>query len=196
MVRDVAGARSLAEEAVHLATEWGLSVHRIVATIFRAWCDVQDGCVDHGLATLHSALGEYAECGERVSTSTYGAILAEAHLASGDVIGANQVPGAAFSFVAETGERSFEHELHRLRGECLVARAEDRGQKARAAESFERAIAISAEQKALLFELRAATSLLRLRGQPVRERVVRLVDRFAAEDDCADLQAARELLAR
>ena len=78
----------------------------------------------------------------------------------------------------------------------MLAGAENRGQTAQAAECFERAIAIAAEQQALLFELRAATSLFRVRGTAVRERVVHLVDRFAAGDECPDLHAARALLAR
>jgi hypothetical protein len=58
---------------------------------------------------------------------------------------------------------------------------------------FERALAIAADRKALLFELRAATSLYRLR-KSARERLANVVDRFAVEEDCADLRAARALL--
>ena len=54
-------------------------------------------------------------------------------------------------------------------------------------------IAIAAERKALLFELRAAMSLLRMRGTAARERVARLVERFDAENDCADARVARSL---
>jgi hypothetical protein len=101
---------------------------------------------------------------------------------------------AAFAFVEETGERIAEHELHRLRGKCLVVGATTRGQNERAAGQFERRIAIPAERKALLFELRAAMSLLRMRGNAARERVARLVERFDAENDCAAARVARSLL--
>jgi adenylate cyclase len=196
LIGDVAGARSFADDAVRLATEWDLPIYRILATIYRAWCDVHEGRAEQGLAALRGAFAEYAVCGQRQGTSAYAALLAEAHLANDDVIGASQALDAAFAFMAETGDRSCAHELHRLRGECLLARAENRSQKAQAAECFERAIAIAAEQQALLFELRAATGLFRLRGTVVRERVVRLVDRFPAEDECPDLRAARAVLAR
>jgi hypothetical protein len=46
----------------------------------------------------------------------------------------------------------------------------------------------------VLFELRAATSLLRLGGKAVRERVTRLVARFDAANDCADARIARAVL--
>jgi hypothetical protein len=105
-----------------------------------------------------------------------------------------EVLDAALAFAAETGERAYEHELYRLKGESMRANVATRGWKAQATEYFERAIAIAADRKALLYELRATTSLCRVGGQPARERLARLVDRFAAEDDCADLHAARALL--
>ena len=46
----------------------------------------------------------------------------------------------------------------------------------------------------MLFELRATTSLCRLDGKSARARLAHLVDRFGAENDCADLRAARVLL--
>ncbi|MBY0274551.1 hypothetical protein K2Z84_04350, partial [Candidatus Binatia bacterium] len=53
---------------------------------------------------------------------------------------------------------------------------------------------IAAERGALLFELRAATSLLGLGVETARERVSRLVARFDAANDCADVRDARRLL--
>jgi hypothetical protein len=93
-------------------------------------------------------------------------LLVEAHLAGGDAAGASDALDAAFAFAAETGERIFEHELYRLKGECLLVSAATRGRKATAIECFERAIAIAADRKALLFELRAVTS------QPERENLL------------------------
>ena len=193
LLRDVTGARSLAEETLHFATEYGFSVFRLTATIVRGWCDVEEGRVDDGLAALRGAFQEYGASGQRISTTSFSALLASANLAGGDVAGANQVLDAAFSFAAETGERINEPELYRLQGECLLAGAATRGQKAAATECFERALALATDRKALLFELRAATSLCRVR-KSARERLARLVDRFAAEDDCADLRAASALL--
>ena len=80
-----------------------------------------------------------------------------------------------------------------VKGECLLAGAATRGRTADATACFERALAIAAERKSLLFELRAATSLCRVRKSG-RERLTRLVDRFDADSDCADLRTARLLL--
>lgn len=94
----------------------------------------------------------------------------------------------------ETGERIAVHELHRLRGEFLLVDVATPNATARTAEHLEWAIAIAAERKAVLFELRAATSPLRIRRSAARERVARLLERFDTVNDCADARTARSLL--
>jgi predicted ATPase len=190
----VTGARALAEETIHLATEYGFAVFRIAATIVRGWCDVEDGRVEDGFATLRDAFDKYAATGQRTSTTFFSVLLAGAHLARGDVAGATEVADVALTFAAETGERLYEHELYRLKGECLLSGAATHARKAEATECFERALAIAAAQKASLFELRAATSLWRVGRKSAHERLARLVDRFDVESDCADLRAARALI--
>jgi hypothetical protein len=128
-------------------------------------------------------------------------ILARAHLVAGDAAGAQQAIAAALAFGAETGERVYEPEFHRLHGECLlvsppvsVAGRRKGPRPIAAIAHFERALAIAVERKGLLLELRTATSLCRVQRSAC-ERLSRLVDRFGAADDCKDLRAAREVLA-
>jgi predicted ATPase len=192
-LRDVAGTRALADEAMRVATEWGFSVLCAAATIFRSWCTIQEGRVDEGLAALRAAFDDYARSGQRISTTSYGAQLAEVYLAAGDVGGAPAALDRALVFVAETGERLYEHELHRLKGECALASAHA-GRKVEAARHFERAIAIAAASTALLYELRATASLCRIGGRRARDRLPLLLARFGPDDEGADVRAARALL--
>jgi len=192
---DVARTRTLAAEALRLASECGFSMPRIKSAMLLGWCVVEEGRPEEGRAAVRAAFMELAASRERTSTTTWHALLARAHLACGDAANAHEVLDAAFAFMAKTGERIFEHELHRLRGDCLLVGATTRGEKARAAEHYARAIAIAVASKSPLFELRAASSLLRLRGKPARDRVVRLLERFDAANDCADARVARALLA-
>jgi len=195
ILHDVERTRSLAAEAARLASECGFAALWTIAAMNLGWCDVEAGRLEDGRAKVQAGFLEYTSSGQRISTTSYSLLLVDAHLACGDAAAAHQTVDAAFEFIAETGERIYEPELHRLRGECLLVGAATRGQRERAAEHLERAIAIAAERKAALFELRAATSLLRLRGDtPARERVARLVERFDAENDCADARNARALL--
>lgn len=194
LLRDVARTRGAAEEGLRLASENGFSSVQIRAAMLRGWCDVVEGRAAEGRAAVLTGYAALVASGERTSTTTSQVILVEVHLACGDVASANEVLDAAFAFVAETGERILEHELHRLRGECLLADTTLADGRVRAAEQFERARAIAAERKALLFELRAATSLLRLGDRTARAQVARLVERFDAANDCADARDARRLL--
>jgi DNA-binding winged helix-turn-helix (wHTH) protein/tetratricopeptide (TPR) repeat protein len=194
LLGDIADAQSLAAETIQFAAEYGFSVFRIEATMVRGWCDVEEGRIHEGLAALRDAFGQYSASGQRISTTSFSCLLARAHLAAKDPAGAMRVIDAALAFATETGERLYEHELQRLKGECLLAAGTARRRKAAATEHFERAIAIAAERKALLFELRAATSLCRLTPNGARRHLVRLAGRFGPEDDCADLRAARALL--
>jgi adenylate cyclase len=191
ILRDVTRARSLAEETLRLASEYGFSVFRISATMVRGWCDVEDGRVAKGLAALRGAFQEYGTSGQRISTTSFSILLAGAHLASGDGAAATKVLHDALGFASETGERVNEPELHRLQGECLLQRDATGGHQADARACFERALAIAANRRCLLFELRAAHSLYRIGGTPDRDRLARLVDRFGPEEDSADLRAAR-----
>jgi DNA-binding winged helix-turn-helix (wHTH) protein len=193
-LRDTPAARRLAEETLRLASERGFSVPRIYALMLLGGCDVGDGRVEEGRASVRAGFADFLASGERTSTTNWQALLVRCHLACGDVASANEILDAAFAFVAETGERLLEHELHRLRGECLLAGGATRDEKTRAAAEFERAIAIAAERKASLFELRAAASLFRVRGKSARDRLVRVVARFDGENDCADAHIARALL--
>ena len=95
----------------------------------------------------------------------------------------------------ETGERSFEAELHRLRGELLRASGRER----EAQDDFLRARAVAREQGALLFELRATVGLGRLlrdtgRPEAARRLLARVLGRFEADVDSVDLSEARALL--
>ena len=192
-LRDVAGTRALADEAIRTAAEWGFSVLRAEATMLQSWCAVQEGHVEEGLAALRAAFDEYASTRQRIGTTSYSTLLAEAYLAAGDVGAATAVLDRALHLVVQTGERLSEPELHRLKGECALASVHASG-KAEAARHFERAITLAANATALLYELRATASLCRIGGRRARDRLSLLLARFGPDDDCADVRAARALL--
>jgi predicted ATPase len=66
----------------------------------------------------------------------------------------------ALDFAERTNERHFEAELHRMKGEWLLAHRQS--EPAEAELCFERALAVAQKQNARTFQLRAATSLARL----------------------------------
>ena len=85
LMLDVATTRSLAEEGVGIARDLGFSVVADTATIYRAWCDVQDGRIDEGVDALGAAFDAYVASGQRIGTSSYSLPVLEGYLAAGDV---------------------------------------------------------------------------------------------------------------
>ena len=99
--------------------------------------------------------------------------------------------------VERTGERWFEAELYRLKGGVMLSLPEDDGREAEGC--FRRALDIARHQQAKSWELRAATSLARLRrdqGRRVeaRELLAPVYGWFTEGFDTADLKDAKALL--
>ena len=97
--------------------------------------------------------------------------------------------------VENTGERLFEAELYRLRGELLLMFDEKDG----AEMALEQALAIARRQHARMWELRAAVSLARLRRDQgryaeARDIVAPIYGWFTEGFDTPDLTDARALL--
>jgi len=189
-LRDVNAARTLAEETATLAAEYGLTVFGLSSTVVRIWCDIRDGRDPADLAVMRAAASDYAASGQ--GATFFSTLLADAMIACGQVGSASELVDDALAVGARTGQCWYEHELHRLRGECALADASRHG-RVEAARHFERALGIAAERGARLFELRAATSLCRVE-KSARDRLARLVGSFDADDDCADLRAAHAIL--
>jgi len=135
----------------------------------------------------------------------YLAFLAEAHLRCGQVEAGVRVIDEALRLTATHFDRFWEPELHRLRGELLLAHAgpppltPDRG-AADVAACFQRALDIARQQGAKALELRAAMSLSQWwqtqgKADAARALLTEMYGWFTEGFDTADLQAARTLLA-
>ncbi len=103
----------------------------------------------------------------------------------------------SFPFIERTGQRSYEAEVHRLKGELLLA--QDASNAAQAEQSFRTAIEISRRQNAKSWELRATTSLARLlekqgKRDEARAMLADIYNWFTEGFDTADLKDAKALL--
>ena len=124
------------------------------------------------------------------------ALQADAQLAIGKPEAALASAAAGLKAVEKMGGAPLEAELHRLRGEALLAGA---GTVSEAETAIEKGIAVARRQNAKSWELRAATSLARLRRQQGRpqEAVALLAPIYAWFTEgfaTADLKAAKALL--
>ncbi len=103
----------------------------------------------------------------------------------------------ALDLVTRSGRRWIEPELHRLKGELLLALPET--DTAAAEACFRHAIAVAREQGARMLELRVATSLARLwrdqgRRAEAPDVLAPVLDWFTEGFDTADLKSAKALL--
>ena len=103
--------------------------------------------------------------------------------------------------VDATGERYYEAELHRLRGELILESAmpNEDSQVMQAEACFQQAVDVARHQHAKSWELRAAMSLARLwqqQGQvaEARELLAPVYNWFTEGFDTKDLQEAKALL--
>ena len=104
----------------------------------------------------------------------------------------------ALALVERTGERCYEAEIWRIKGELLLKAAASNAQ-AEAESCYNRAIEIARQQSAKSWELRAAKSLARLWQQQgkiaeARQMLAEIYGWFTESFDTADLQEAKALL--
>jgi predicted ATPase len=127
----------------------------------------------------------------------YLALLAEAYGQVGQAEEGLHLIVEALTVVDKNGERWWEAELHRLKGELLLQTVSDEPQ---VEACFLQALDVSRRQQAKSLELRAAMSLSRLwqrqgKRDEARELLAPVYGWFTEGFDTADLQEAKALLA-
>jgi predicted ATPase/class 3 adenylate cyclase len=149
-----------AEVLVALATEHGLPFWLAMGTIMQGWALADAGEAEAGIAQLRRGLVAWEDTGAALIVPYYLGLVAKALAKAGR---AGEGLGAlieALDRVAGTEELWFKAELHRLRGELLLALPKPDQPEAEAC--FRKALAVAREQDARMWELRAATSLAQL----------------------------------
>ena len=165
--RDIPGVRQRAAALVALAAEHGFALWQAMGVVFDGWALAEQGRAVEGIAQIEDGLGAYRATGAALFVPYFLALLGTTHGAAGRAAEGQRLLAEALDAGSASGERWFEAELHRLKGELLRLAGGDR---AMAEACFIRAMAVAREQSAKLWELRAATSLARLlaRAGPAR----------------------------
>ncbi len=184
-------------ELIALTQEQGYAHWLATGTIFQGWCIAVSGERETGLAEMRRGLAAKQATGAELKVPYYLGIMA-ALLGETAKTEAMLLFADALDRVERTGERWFEAELHRLRGEVLLGASEP--SIADVEVEFQRALAIAREQGARFWELRAATSLARLwsdqgRHEDARNLLAPVYAWFTEGLDTPDLAKARALLA-
>jgi predicted ATPase len=195
--RDVGATRELAESVVALAAEHGFQQWLLAGRILNGWVQAIEGRGAAGIAQLRQGIREYRAMGSELFVPYFLSLLAGAHLKHGEADEGLAAAVEALSVSAVTGERSWDAELCRLKGELLLAH--DPANASEAEIAFRQAVEIAARQSANSWELRAVTGLSGLLArQGKRDEARRLLSdaygRFTEGFDTADLRQAKTLL--
>jgi class 3 adenylate cyclase/predicted ATPase len=184
-------AQARAEALITLSTEQGFPYWVATGTLVRDLALAELGQVKEGIAQMHQSLPPF-----------YLALLAEAYGKMGQAEEGLSVLSEALSLLNKTGERHYEAELYRLKGELtLQSKVQSPKSKVQeeAEECFHRAIEVARRQSAKSLELRAVMSLSRLwqqqgRKDEARQILSEIYGWFTEGFDTKDLQEAKALL--
>ena len=208
-------AQQNAETFMALAREQGFLQFLSLGTIMRGRALVEQGQLAEGIAQMRHGLASHAGLGIGLFRSRLLARLAEAHGKIGQIEEGLTVLADAFAHVERIGERFYEAELYRLKGELTLQSSVQslESRVTEAEECFRRAIAIAKQQHAKSLELRAVMSLVRVRAQLVTQKgsrntkhaprvrlaeahqmLAKVYNWFTEGFDTKDLQEAKALL--
>jgi len=158
--REGRGAQECGEATLSLAQEQGFPHWRAMGSILRGWTLAQQGQAQEGIEQIHQGMRAFRATGTELERPHWLALLAEAYGTTGQLEEGLAVLAEAVTLAETTGERWYEAELHRLKGELLLQQSSSNQTEAEAC--FHHALDIARSQQAKSFELRTATSLARL----------------------------------
>ena len=119
--RDVSETQEQAEALQRLAAEQGLPIYLAAGSVLRGWALAERGHGEEGLAQIHQGLA--APAATAFCRVYFLALLAEACGQAGQVEEGLAALAEALRAVDDKGIGFYEPELHRLKGELLLARA-------------------------------------------------------------------------
>jgi predicted ATPase len=182
-----------ADELLSFATEQKLHVHRAKAACFRGWARAMRDDVTGGLNEMLEGISSARNADTPTDFALYYEMLAEIYARAGRLDDGLCAIDDAFAVAGRYGIVFWNAELHRRRGELLLAAGKN------AASCFQEALACARSQQARFLELRAAVSLARLclndgERKTAIEVLRPLYESFSEGFDTPDLIEARQLI--
>jgi predicted ATPase len=197
---EVSLTQELARALMDLSREQGFSLLLQGGMILNGWSLAKQGRTGEGIDQMRKGLAGWQATGALSHRPYQLALLAEALGREGQVRDGLTALDEALALSTASGEQFLEAELHRLRGELVLTRAEAEAPAWGEAEGcFRQALEVSRRQSAKSLELRAAMSLHRLyesqgRQAEARSLLAETYGWFTEGFDTRDLQDAKALL--
>jgi TOMM system kinase/cyclase fusion protein len=197
--REEQAVQERAEAVIALTSEQRFPVYLAAGTIWRGCALVEQGQVGEGISQIRQGLAAWQATGAEQQRPYFLARLAEAYGKVGETEHGLAALGEALAQVEQTGERWYEAEVYRLKGELLRAQGGHQGKTEEVEQCFLKALAVARHQSAKSWELRAVMSLARLWQQQGKQHeayqmLSEIYGWFTEGFDTKDLQEAKELL--
>jgi class 3 adenylate cyclase/predicted ATPase len=186
-----------AEALIALSNEHGFLQYAGIGAFHRAMALADQGQLQEEIAGMRAILEAMQAGGLVLASPVLLAALGEAYGKAGQTEEGLALLDEAQGLLAKTGERAFEAETHRVKGEVLLARSPPDRTQAEA--SFREALEVARRQSAKSWELRAATSLARLwqrqgKRDEARDLLAPVYTWFTEGFDTKDPRDAKALL--
>jgi class 3 adenylate cyclase/predicted ATPase len=199
--QEAQAVQAQAGAAITLSAEQGYPLWLGFGTVLQGWALAAQGRAEEGITRIRQGLAAYRATGAEVQGSYFLALLAEAYGEAGQAEEGLTVLAEALTMVDRTGERFYEAELYRLKGELRLQSSipslEPRVKEAEVC--FLKAIEIARKQQAKSLELRAVMNLSRLWQQQGKKAeaynlLAPVYNWFTEGFETKDLQEAQALL--
>ncbi len=195
--REGQATQERAEASIAFSTEQRFAQWFAQGMILRGWALAEQGQGAEGIAQLREGLAAWRATGAELDRPRFLALLAEAVGKGGSTEEGLSLLAEALVAVQRSGERRWEAELYRLKGELLLVRSVENHPDAEAC--FRQALDIARHQQAKSLELRAAVNLSRLwqrqgKHDEARDLLAPIYGWFTEGFDTADLREAKALL--
>jgi len=209
-------AEQRAKAALAVSCEHGLVLYQAMALITLGWALNEQGRTQEAIEQMRRGLAAHRATSTAVLLPHFLALLAEALSKSGQCEEGLRISDEALAAAYRTGERYYEPELYRIKGEVLLMQVDGKclstaanaGQDvfqadpatiAQAESCFEQSIIIAQQQNARSWELRAVMSLARLYQKQGKQKLgsdllARVYSSFSEGFDTMDLREAGALL--
>jgi tetratricopeptide (TPR) repeat protein len=197
-LRDWQTSQRLFEKVIALAQDYALGDIFTYAAASHTQALAYQGPTEEALERAKQSIESLRAKGLILSMTSHLAVLGELFWMAGRFAEGLDAIADALAVVERTGERWWEAEIWRIKGE-LSLKAATTNRQAEAESCYQKAIEIARRQSAKSLELRASTSLARLWQQQgkiaeAEQTLAKIYGWFTEGFDAADLKDAKALL--
>ncbi|MBN2005579.1 MAG: AAA family ATPase [Anaerolineae bacterium] len=194
--RDIQMAHEYGENLVHLAAEHRVAYWEAAGHCVYGWTLAMQGQDKAGIAQMRQGVAEGRAIEAWLTHPCFATHLAQVYGRIGQVEEGIALLDEALTMAHRNGERWMDTEIHRLKGDLLLAQG---ASVADIEHNYRQAIELARQRGARSRQLRATTSLCRLWQQPgkreeARRLLAEIYNWFTEGFDTPDLQEARVLL--